>query len=225
MSESESESKPAYTLVIGDKNLSSWSLRPWLLMRQAGIPFAEVKILLDKPDTKARIREHSPAGKVPILHVDDLHAGDLLVWDSLAICEYIAERHGDKALWPADPATRATARSVSAEMHAGFAALRKDLPMEIWGHYPDHRWSDDATTDIDRITALWRDCRDRFGNGGPFLFGAFSVADAMYAPVVTRFLTYDVALGETERAYCDAIMALTAMADWRRGAREEVETG
>jgi glutathione S-transferase len=214
------ESEPAYTLVIGDKNLSSWSLRPWLLMRQAGIPFAEVKILLDRPDTKNRIREYSPAGKVPILY-----AGDLLIWDSLAICEYIADRHGDKALWPADPAARATARSVSAEMHSGFAALRKDLPMEIHGHHPGQRWSDDAAADIDRVKVIWRDCRDRFGGSGPFLFGAFSVADAIYAPVVTRFLTHDVNLDMTERAYCDAVMALPAMADWRRGAREEVETG
>jgi glutathione S-transferase len=128
-------------------------------------------------------------------------------------------------LWPADPAARATARSVSAEMHAGFAPLRKELPMEIHGHHPGHRWSDEAAADIDRVTAIWRDCRNRFGGEGPFLFGAFSVADAIFAPVVTRFLTYDVDMGDTERAYCDAVMALPAMTDWRRGAREEVDAG
>jgi glutathione S-transferase len=206
-----------YTLVIGDKNLSSWSLRPWLLMRHAGIPFAEVKILLDRADTQDRIREHSAAGKVPILQ-----AGDLTVWDSLAICEYIAEAHPDKALWPANAAARAVARSAVAEMHAGFAVLRKELPMEICGDHPDHRWSQAAADDIARVTGLWRDCRARFGGGGPFLFGAFSVADAMYAPVVTRFLTYGVTLGTVERAYCEAVNGLPAMADWRKGARAEV---
>jgi len=212
-----SNSDTHYTLVIGNKNLSSWSLRPWILMRHAGIPFDEIKIMLDQPDTEALIRAHSAAGKVPVLY-----AGDLVIWDSLAICEYLAECHPEKALWPATPEARTMARSVSAEMHAGFSTLREELPMNICGSYPGRTLSPRTAGDIDRITAIWRDCRAKYGGEGPFLFGTFSVADAMFAPVITRFETYGVAVGAVEQAYCDTIHALPAMEAWRRDAQAEV---
>lgn len=214
----------SYRLVIGDKSTSSWSLRPWLAMRHAGIPFAEINIKLRQPDTKARILSHSPAGKVPIL----LTAAGQPIWDTLAILEFLAEAHPQAKLWPEDRKARALARSVSAEMHAGFAALREHCPMELLARTPSPKLPDAVADEVRRIIALWRDCRRSFGAGGPLLFGAFTAADAMYAPVATRFRTYlpDLApYGDdgTAQAYVDALLALPAMAEWEAGARCETD--
>ncbi|MEX2649444.1 MAG: glutathione S-transferase family protein [Alphaproteobacteria bacterium] len=195
------------TLVIGTKSWSSWSLRPWLALRQAGIPFDEVVIPLRRPDTATAIARFSPSGKVPVLI-----EGELRIWDSLAICEYAAELA--PALWPADAAARAVARSVSAEMHAGFMELRRLMSMDVTARLPAPESTPTLRSDIARILELWGDCRARFEPSGPFLFGAFSVADAMYAPVVTRFVTYGVKLTQSARAYVEAMTALPAMRDW-----------
>lgn len=205
-----------FTLVIGNKNYSSWSLRPWLAMRHAGIAFQEVLVRLRQPDTKETLLSHGPSGKAPVLH-----HGDLTVWDSLAICDYIADRFPTAHLWPADPAARAVARSVSAEMHAGFPDLRKNLFMDLRSRYdrPDRVAA--AQADIDRVLAIFRDCRARFGQGGSFLFGAFSIADAMFAPVCTRLRTWGVALDPVSAAYVDAIYALPAFRDWLAAAEKE----
>ncbi|MBW7903674.1 MAG: glutathione S-transferase family protein [Rhodocyclaceae bacterium] len=202
-------------LVIGDKNLSSWSLRPWLALTVAGIDFAEVNVRLGRPETKAAILRHSPSGKVPCL-ID----GRTLVWDSLAICEYAAELA--PALWPADAAARAEARAVSAEMHSGFTALRQNMPMEVCASRPGEGRTPEVEADVARILAIWEACRARHGAGGPFLFGAFSIADAMYAPVVWRFTTYAVAVPPVVRAWMDAMLALPAMQAWRAGAAAEL---
>jgi glutathione S-transferase len=203
-------------LVIGNKNYSSWSLRPWLAMKVAGIAFTEHRIPRYGPGSREAILVYSPAGKVPCL-VD----GDLRVWDSLAICEYLAERH--PGLWPRDPAARATARSISAEMHSGFANLRTHMSMNIRKRHPGKGRTPEALADVARITAMWSDCRARYGKDGPYLFGQFSVADAMYAPVVLRFGTYAVELPPGCRAYADAILALPAMQDWVAAAGAETE--
>lgn len=205
------------TLVIGNKNYSSWSLRPWLAMKVAGIPFAEHRIPLYGPGSKDQILVYSPAGKVPCLA-----DGDLRVWDSLSICEYLAEKH--PGLWPQDPAARALARSVSAEMHSGFANLRAKMSMNIRKRYPGMGRTPESMADVARIVSLWSDCRARYGKGGPFLFGAFSIADAMYAPVVLRFRTYEVELPADCRAYSDAVLALPAMQDWIAAAMAETES-
>jgi glutathione S-transferase len=204
------------TLVIGNKNYSSWSLRPWLAMRQAGIAFDEVVIPLYQVGSTAALLEHSPAGRVPVLE-----HGRRTVWDSLAIMEYLAETFPAAALWPEDPTARALARSISAEMHAGFAALRQGMPMSLREHLPGRERSDAVTADIARVTAIWRDCRVRFGDCGPFLFGAFSIADAMYAPVATRFRTYAVELDPTCQTYADAVLALPAFLEWQAAAQQE----
>ena len=211
-----------YTLVIGDKNLSSWSLRPWLALKQCGIPFAEECIRLRQPDSKAEILRHCPSGKVPALKTK---TG--VVWDSLAILDTLAERHPEHRLWPQDEEARAAARSISAEMHSGFATLRNEMPMDLLSKLPSPPLGAALEADIGRIAAIWKDTRARFGQGGPFLFGAFSNADAMYAPVATRFRTYGVDLGRfgddgTAAAYAEAILALPAMAEWTEGARDEV---
>jgi glutathione S-transferase len=207
-----------YTLVIGNKKYSSWSLRPWLLLVHGGIPFDEVRIALRKPDTADRIREHSPAGRVPVLH-----AGKLTIWDSLAIAEFLAERHPNGVRWPADLEVRARARSVSAEMHSGFSALRQNMPMHCDASYPGGGRTPEVLADIARISQMWNDCRARFGAGGPFLFGTFTIADAMYAPVVFRFRTYGVALDEVCRAYVDTMVALPAMQRWLAEATAETD--
>lgn len=208
-----------YTLVIGNKKYSSWSLRPWLLLVHGGIAFDEVRIALRKPDTADRIREHSPSGRVPVLH-----AGKLTIWDSLAIAEFLAERHPNSVRWPADLEVRARARSVSAEMHSGFSALRQNMPMHCDAYYPGAGRTPEVLADIARITEIWNDCRARFGAGGPFLFGAFSIADAMYAPVVFRFRTYGVELDAVCRAYVDTMTALPAMQRWLAEATAEIDT-
>jgi glutathione S-transferase len=209
---------PHLTLVIGNKNYSSWSLRPWLVLRQAGIPFEEVRIPLYRPESTALLTAWSPSGKVPALH-----DGDIRVWDSLAICEYLHERFPEHELWPADAAARAVARSVSAEMHAGFDALRQNMVMNIRGRYPGKGRTPECLVDIERILAIWTDCRARFGDGGDFLFGRFSIADAMFAPVVLRFQTYGLALEGAARDYADAMLALPALQAWVADAEAEAE--
>jgi glutathione S-transferase len=205
-----------FTLYVGNKNYSSWSLRPWLAMQQAGAEFEEVVIPLYEPTSRATILKYSPSGRVPALR-----HGELVVWDSLAICEYLAERFPDAKLWPEDAAARAVARAASAEMHAGFPALRGHLPMNIRSSFPNRDVTPEVQAEINRIAALWRDCRKRFGAGGPFLFGGFTIADAMYAPVVSRFRTYKVALDAEAQAYCDAVWSRPAMQEWAQAATNE----
>lgn len=206
------------TLVIGSKNYSSWSLRPWLAMKQAGLEFDEIRIALDTPTSLQEIRQYSPAGKVPIL----LDNG-LTIWDSLAICEYLAEHYPTKHWWPEDKAARAVARSISAEMHSSFQALRQNMPMNCRAFLPGKGMAPGVQADIDRITAIWRDCRQNFGTGGEMLFGESTIADAMFAPVVSRFTTYDVQLDPTSRAYAEAIWALPAMQEWVAAAQTKIE--
>jgi glutathione S-transferase len=210
-----------YTLAIGDKNISSWSLRPWLALKTCRIPFAEERVRLRQPDTRAEILRISPSGKVPALKTPNG-----IVWDSLAILEYLAEQHPLCRLWPEDAEARAAARSISAEMHSGFATLRSDMPMNLLARLPTPPISPALEADIRRIVAIWHDARTRFGKGGPFLFSAFTNADAMYAPVATRFRTYGVDLARfgddgTAQAYADAILAMPEMAEWTEGAVEE----
>lgn len=205
-------------LVIGNKNYSSWSLRPWLALKHVGVPFEEELIPLEHLDTATRIARHSAAGRVPVL-VD----GALTVWDSLAIAEYLNEKFPEARLWPADPAARAVARSASAEMHSGFSDLRNDLSMRVRSRFAPRPLRTSVQADVDRIQALWRECRARFGvrGPGPFLFGAFSIADAMYAPVVSRFRTYAVPMDPTCAAYADAVWSLPAMREWVAAAERE----
>jgi glutathione S-transferase len=207
------------TLVIGNKNYSSWSMRPWVALKAAGIAFEERLIPLYTGDAdKKRILDVTRSGKVPAL-ID----GDVTVWDSLAIIEYAAERFPDAHIWPADAASRAHARSVSAEMHSGFAALRNECGMNLHRPIAAKALSDQARADIARIQELWTDCRERYGKVGPFLFGTFSGADAMYAPVVHRFRTYAIDPTPPVRAYMDTMMALPAFAQWtRQGLAETV---
>lgn len=201
------------TLVIGTKQFSSWSLRPWLAAKMAGVEFDEVLITLRQPETKAEILKHSPSGKVPCLL-----NGPLAIWDSLAICEYLAELH--PTLWPEGREARAVARSVSAEMHSGFPNLRNVCSMDMCALTPLAEIPPEVQAEVDRIQALWNDCRARFGAkaGGPFLFGRFSVADAMFAPVVSRFTTFAIPLDPVSRAYCDAIWSLPPMQHWKQAA-------
>jgi len=206
----------ALTLVIGNKNYSSWSFRPWIAMKVAGIAFDEVVISLDAPDFKSRVAKISRTGKVPALDDNGIH-----VWESLAILEYLAERFPIARLWPADPAARAEARAISSEMHAGFVPLRRACPMNMWRPVKKRELSDEVLANVWRIEAMWADCRTRCGAGGPFLFGPFCAADAMYAPVVARFHTYDVAVGASARAYMDAMRALPAWQEWETAALKE----
>jgi glutathione S-transferase len=209
-----------YTLFIGNKNTSSWSLRPWLAMKMAKIGFEEVLIALRQPETKDRIGPHSPSGKVPALRIED-ECGTETVWDSLAICETLSERHPDARLWPADTSARARARSIVAEMHSGFADVRKVLPMEIAARHPTPTLDDCTRTQIARIVAIWEGALARYGTGGGFLFGPFTIADAFYAPVVTRFETYAVALPPIAQAYAQRILSLAPMRDWEAAAKAE----
>jgi glutathione S-transferase len=203
-------------LVVGNKAYSSWSLRPWVAMKAHGLVFQETVIHLNAPDTKARILSFSPAGKVPVLQ-----HGDITVWESLAILDCLAEAFYDRHWWPADPHARAMARAISAEMHGGFSALRSNMPMNVRRHIPGKDRAEGVDTDIARITSIWRACRAKFGAGGPFLFGAFSNADAMYAPVVTRFKTYGVELDAESESYSDAILNHPAMKEWYAAAADE----
>jgi len=203
-------------LVIGNRNYSSWSFRPWIAMKVAGIPFDERVISLDDPKFKETVLSTAGTGKVPA--IED---GAVKVWESLAILEYLAEKFPDAGLWPADPAARAYARAVSSEMHAGFLALRRECPMNFWRPVKRRLLTDEAQANAARIDAMWTDCRKRFGQGGPFLFSRFGAADAMYAPVVSRFHTYAVEVGVASRAYMDAVMALPAWTEWRAAALKE----
>jgi glutathione S-transferase len=206
----------ALLLLIGNKNYSSWSLRPWIAMKVAGIAFAEQVISLDAADFKDRVRKISAAGKVPALA-----DGETQVWESLAILEYLAERFPQACLWPAEPAARAHARAIAAEMHAGFTPLRRHYPMNVRRPARRREPTAEVMDDIRRIDTMWADCRTRFGQGGPFLFGSFGAADAMYAPVVSRFHTYGVDVGPPARAYMEAVMGLPAWAQWCAAAAQE----
>ncbi len=205
----------APVLYLGNKNYSSWSLRPWLLMSQFGIDFAEHLLWLDTPEFAAEVARVSPSKRVPVLH----HAGRV-VWDSLAICEYINETLLKGAAWPTDPDARALARSAACEMHSGFPALRQHLPMNC-ARTPDaYRWPADAQADIDRVQQLWRELRGK-AQGGEFLCGGFGIVDAMFAPVVIRFRGYGVELDPVCRAYADAVLALPAMQAWMAAGQAE----
>lgn len=208
-------------LVMGNKNYSSWSLRAWLGLRMSGLAFEETVIPMDGETWERERGSRAPSGLVPCLH-----DGDLEIWESLAILEYVAEKAPEARLWPADPAARAVARAVSCEMHAGFRALRSAMPMNVRHSLPGRGREPGVEADIARITEIWRDCRQRFGRSGaldeaPFLFGEFSAADAMFAPVASRFTTYEVELDPVSRNYVAAVMALPAMAEWIEAARAE----
>jgi glutathione S-transferase len=205
-------------LIIGNKNYSSWSLRAWFLLREADIDFDEHRIALDTGDTARQIAEFSPAGRVPVLLLDDI-----AVWDSLAIAETVAERWPAKKLWPEDAAARAHARSVSAEMHAGFAELRARMPMNCRAMGRRVALPDALTRDIDRVFEIWSDCNRRYGDTGSWLFGEFSVADAMYAPVVLRFRTYGINLPESARRFADRVLQSEAMQAWLLACETEIE--
>ena len=205
-------------LIIGNKNYSSWSLRPWLLLKEAGIDFEEHRIALDQPGSANEIAEFSPAGRVPVLQLEDV-----TVWDSLAIAETVAERWPHKQLWPADAAARAHARSISAEMHAGFATLRSCMPMNCRAMGRKISLPDELGDEIDRIIAIWVDCHRQYGSGGGWLFGDFSIADAMFAPVVLRFRTYGINLPESAGFFPHRLLESKAMQEWLAAAESEIE--
>jgi len=205
------------TLIIGNKNYSSWSLRPWLVLRHSGIAFQEVRIPLYQDTSKATILRYSPSGKVPAL-ID----ADLTLWESLAICEYLAERFPDAKLWPQDPAARALARAVSTEMHAGFASLRQHLTMNCRKRCPPRDLPPAVQQDIGRIFAIWQACRAR-NPDGPMLFGQFSIADAMFAPVAFRLAGYSVAMSPEDARYVHMLLNLPAMQEWAAAASAEEE--
>jgi len=205
-------------LIIGNKNYSSWSMRPWILLRQSGIDFEEVQLKFGEGTKVIGIEKYSAARKVPVLIID----GEP-VWDSLAICEAAAEMFAGKHLWPEDDAARRVARSICAEMHSGFQNLRGKMPMNIRTKYPGKGLTPESQKDIDRVVAIWTECRERFGGAGSFLFGRFSIADAFYAPVVMRFQTYAVKLPPPAQAYCEAVLALSAVKEWIAAAKRETE--
>ena len=205
-----------FTLVIGNKNYSSWSLRGFLAARAAGVAFDEVLVRLSEPGSRDELLKHSPSGKVPVLK-HGAHA----IWDSLAIIEYLAEIRPDAGLWPADPAARAHARSICAEMHSGFRALRARMPMNLRKSLPGKGRGRDVALDIERILAIWTDCRARYGALGPFLFGRFCAADVMYTPVAARFRTYVVELDDVSQAYVDAVLLRPDFVEWHEAALEE----
>lgn len=210
------EPEPRLTLVIGNKNYSSWSMRPWVALRQAGIPFREMQLWFDDNAHAGGVEQYSPTGKVPVLLVDERP-----VWDSLAILETAAELFPEKRLWPEDARARAHARAVCAEMHAGFGNLRGAMPMNIRAALPGKGISGPVERDIERVAALWGDCRKRYGQGGAMLFGRFTIADAYFAPVVMRFITYAVSLPQPARDYADAVRNLSAVVEWMAAAKRE----
>jgi glutathione S-transferase len=212
---------PALKLVIGNKNYSSWSMRPWVLARQADIAFEEVLLKFDEASDGVRvagIEPYSPTRKVPVLLVD----GEP-VWDSLAICETLAELHPEKQLWPAAADARRVARSICAEMHSGFQGLRGAMPMNLRASLPGKGRNPKSEKDIERVIEIWTSCRSRFARGGEFLFGRFSVADAFYAPVATRFRTYAVSLPPAAQAYADAVLGAVAVREWIDAGRRETD--
>ncbi len=213
----ESNKRPGMLLVIGNKNYSSWSMRAWLAMKAFGIPFEEVRILLDHPDTARLISEYSLAGRVPVLLADG-H----VIWDSLAICEYLAEQFPAHNLWPQDTGARATARSICAEMHSGFQGLRNDMSMDIKASLPGKGRTAGSQADIGRISEIWEECLSRYG-AHEYLFGDFSIADAYFAPVVMRFNTYGVSLAPALQAYVERVSSHPAVAQWVREALAETE--
>jgi glutathione S-transferase len=206
------------TLVIGNKNYSSWSMRPWVLLKQLGIPFDEVKLRFHSAEWDAQIQRWSPSRLVPVLW-----RGDRSVWDSLAIMETLHEWFPDRGVWPADAAARSLARSAACEMHSGFRDLRTHMPMNIRASHPGKGMTPGVQGDIDRIVSLWTEARQRFARGGPFLFGAFSACDAMYAPVVMRFETYGVPLGGEAARYCATMREAPGVRAWIEGALQEKE--
>lgn len=206
----------ALKLIIGNKNYSSWSLRPWIAMKVAGIAFEETVISLNAEDFKRQVGAVSGTGKVPVLIDNEMH-----VWESLAILEYLAEKFPAAGLWPADAAARAHARAVASEMHAGFLPLRRLLPMNMWRPVIKRELTAEAAANVQRIDEIWSTCRAHFGQSGPFLFGRYGAADAMYAPVVARLHTYAVEVGAGTRTYMDAVMALPAWREWHAAAVKE----
>jgi glutathione S-transferase len=214
----QADKKAGMKLVIGNKNYSSWSMRPWVAMTAFGIPFEEIRIGLDRPDTTGRIAQYSSAGRVPVL-ID----GEITVWDSLAICEYLAEKFPAKGMWPRDGQARAMARSICAEMHSGFVGLRNAMWMNIRANFPGKGRTPEAQADIGRICEIWEDCLNQFGHHG-FLFGEFSIADAFFSPVVMRFRTYGVTLAPALHAYVERVVAHPAVAEWMKEALAESES-
>ncbi len=208
-----------FTLVIGNKNYSSWSLRPWLAMKQFGVEFDEILLPLNTPKFAEEIWRYSPTGRVPIL----LHESRR-VWDSLAILDYLAEQFPSLEWWSRDLDARAIARSISAEMHSGFQSLRQAMPMNCRARLPGKGITADVLKDIHRVTEIWRECRQRFGTDGAMLFGEFTIADAMFAPVVMRFVTYGVELDSVCENYVQSILALPAMQEWNEAASAELDT-
>ena len=209
---------PDLTLVIGNKNYSSWSMRPWVLLREAGIAFKEVQLRFDADARVVGAAAYSPTRLVPVLMVD----GEP-VWDTLAIAETVAEMFPQQGLWPADTRARQVARSICAEMHAGFRDLRGSMPMNIRASHPGKGMNPGTRKDIDRVASIWQSCRERYGRNGKMLFGGFGVADAFHAPVVMRFMTYAVELPPVAQAYADAVRELPAVREWMEAARRETE--
>jgi glutathione S-transferase len=213
-----------YTLIVGTKDWSSWSLRPYMALRHTGVPFEEQVVALRRDTTSPEILNVSPSGRVPVLRIEEDGSG-YSVWDSLAICETLAERHPDAKLWPDDPATRAQARAHAAEMHSGFPDLREQLSMDFARRLPLPALRDATRAQIARILSAWSDVLERHGSGSGFLFGRFSIADCMYAPVVSRFVTYGVEMPPVAKAYAARMMELPAMRDWGKAAEAEVAKG
>ncbi len=218
-----------FTLVIGNRSSSSWSLRGWLALKQTGVDFNEDRVWFNRPDIREQILAHSPSGMVPVLKHGGPRGGTV-VWETLAIIEYLAELFPQAVLWPNDATARAHARAISAEMHGGFSALRTHMPMDLQNEFPGQGSGDNMgegiAENIKRVSGIWEDCRDRFGAGGDFLFGVgFCAADIMFAPVVTRFQTYGVELSPVCRAYADAVLATPLMREWYEGARAEPPLG
>lgn len=214
--------KPDLTLIVGNKNYSSWSMRPWIALRGCGVPFRERVLKFDSKDWRANIAKLSPSGLVPVLWEGEPGAG-FPTWDTLAIIERANELFPDKGLWPAEPKARTRARSIACEMHSGFRALRSSMPMNLRSRHAGKGMSLDVAKDIARITAIWTDSRTKFGKGGPYLFGAFSAADAYYAPVATRFVTYGVEIAGEARAYQQALLANAAVMEWAAEGEKETE--
>lgn len=207
----------ALCLILGNKNYSSWSLRPWLVMKHLGLDFDEIVVPLLQGNFKEELLTHSPSGKVPVLKVDGQE-----MWDSLAICEYLNEEYPDAKLWPVDKSARGHARSISYEMHSGFFNIRNDMPMNMRRARGNFQASPLCQAEIDRILAILADCRENYGQNGPFLFGDFSIADAMFAPVVSRFDTYGIAVGDVVKDYMETILNMAHLKEWREaGTLEE----
>jgi len=213
-----------YTLTIGTKDWSSWSLRPYMALRAIDVPFEEDLIPLRRDSTAEEVERRTPAGRVPVLKIEE-NGASYIVWDSLAICETLAERHPEAELWPSDARTRAQARSYCAEMHSGFPDVRDQLTMDFARRLPTPDLREPTKKQMARIIAAWTAVLGRYENEGGFLFGRFSVADCMYAPVVSRFVTYGIELPTHARRYVDRVFALQAMQDWGKAAKAEIDAG